>query len=460
MKHKITAVLLACMVATPSMLCAEPTTKAGFYLRERYEYYRNPFDLSDDAKDNRSYFRTKTSLWGQADLDERVSLFAKLSNENKAFTYFGGTSPSFPDKQASKKEYHFDFDEIYFENLYVDLKQVMGAPVDLRIGRQDLAGQYGENFLILDGTPVDGPRSTYFNALKAAWAIDPNNTLDAIYTNNTRTDQLLPVINERGLIDFRTGYKVNANYLTTTDEQGYVLYWKNKAVKNLNFEGYYIHKYESPDGGAGVYTGQKTRLNTVGAAAKYDFAPFALRAQGAGQWGSYGLNDREGYGGYVYLDRDLPEVKVWSPSITAGWFYLSGDDRNTTSKNEGWDPLFSQYPWISDLYLYVLTRETSVPAYWTNIHGLRTYLILKPSAKSKATFTYLYLRAVEEVPNSANTIFSGRSKDRGQSLQAKMEYFLNNNVTLSTQAEYFIPSDFYTTDDQAIYVRGEIIIKF
>ena len=456
------AVSLA-MTALPGSVLAGSKVRWGSYFRIRHEYWKNIMDLADAVNnthyDNRNFFRIKTSLWGQIDFDKNTFLYAKLSNENRAYTYFGGASASFPDKQPGKKGYHYDINEVYFENLYLDLNDFMDLPVKLRIGRQDLLGQYGEGFLIMDGTPVDGPRSVYFNAVKASWQINDKNTVDMIYLNDPRTDQFLPVINRTKCVKYTTGYKVDGNYLTTTDEQGYVLYWKNAALRDLNWEGYYIFKRESEEGGKGNYSRQKTLLSTLGCFAKYSFAPYTLRGQVAGQWGSYGKQNRAGLGGYLYLDRAIKEIKAWSPAVSLGWIYLSGDDRKT-DKQEGWDPLFSQYPWISDLYMYTITVEAGIPAYWTNLNALRAQLFLKPTGKSKFTLGYLYLRAVETVPASANTMFSGRSKDRGSLFQGKLEYTLNKAATAAFSAEYFIPGRFYANDDPAVFLKSELQVKF
>ena len=457
------ACLAVVVTAMPLSAAAAVTWKWGPYLRFRHEYVRNMFDLADAVdssnRDTRHYVRLKTSLWSQLDVDDQLSLYVKLTNENRAHFYFEGTSGSFPDKQASKKGYHYNLNEVFVENLYVDLKQVLSLPVDVRLGRQDFIGQYGEGFLIFDGTPVDGPRSAYFNAAKASWRVNAHNTLDVIYVNDPRTDEFLPVINRDQLTDFATRYKKDGNVLTTTDEDGTIVYWKNKALKNVNAEGYYIFKREFEENGVGNYASRKTLLNTVGTFLKCVRAPYTFRVQGASQWGSYGEKKRTGLGGYAYVDRELKEIPVWSPTATVGWLYLSGDDRKTGTQ-EGWDPLFSQYPWISDLYLYVLTRETGVPAYWTNLHGLRTQLVLKPTSKSKQTLGYTYLRAVEAVPATANPMFSGTSKERGHVLQSKSEYAFNDHATASVVVDCFLPGAFYANDDPALFVKTEVVVKF
>lgn len=88
-------------------------------MRIWHEYWRNYTDLADTsdtlvAQDNLNLFKIKTSLWGKADLNEEASLYAKMSNENAAYTYFGGISVVNPDKQPAKKGYHYDINEVFF----------------------------------------------------------------------------------------------------------------------------------------------------------------------------------------------------------------------------------------------------------------------------------------------------------------------------------------------------------
>lgn len=455
----IFTVVVLLVVSIYARSFAEPKFDLGANLRVAHEFWKNYTDLSTVSKDNDNLFKVKTSLWAKADFNQDNSLYAKLSNENYAHTYFGGGSPAFVDKHPDKKGYHYDINEAFFENFYLDLNNFMGAPVDLRIGRHDLAGQYGEGFLLMDGTPSDGPRSVYFNAAKASWRVDEENTIDVLYINDPRTDQFLPVINRLKLRHFITGYKTE-QYLNRNDEEGYVLYWKNKAVKDLYLEGYYIFKRESEEGGLGAYTGEKTKLSTMGSYVRYAFAPYTIRAQAAGQWGSYGDEDRTGLGGYIYLDRDIPEIKTWSPQASLGWLYLSGDDRKT-NKQEGWDPLFSRWPWkVSELYVFTIAGETSVCAYWTNIQGFNAELTFKPVGKSKVTLGYLHLMAVETVPNTAGAMFSGNSKERGEVFRSLFEYNLNKNTNLAFQFEYLWPGRFYANRDDALFLRSTLELRF
>ena len=290
---------------------AEVKFSSGASLEVKHEYWGNVFDMNDGVLDNRNFFVTKTSPWGQIDFGQEISLYARLLNQFTAYTYY---APSvLKSTGQTDKSFHFDIDEVIFDNLYFDVRNLLGLPLDLRLGRQDFVGQYGEGFLIFIGTPQDGPRTAYFNALKLAWRMNDKNNLDFIYINNPRDDIFLPVINENNA----------PQALNTTDEEGYVLYWKNNDIANLALEGYYIYKREDDDGGVGLQA-QKGKINALGSFVKYNISDWVLRGQFAYQFGDYGNNDRRAFGGYTFVDRDFKDC-LWSPQASLGFIYLSGD---------------------------------------------------------------------------------------------------------------------------------------
>ena len=151
--------------------------KVGGSLRLRHEYWRNIFDLENRTRGDRNFFRFKASLWTKLNLAENLALFAKLTDESRAYMYYHIS-------RKGKTTHYFDDSEVVFDNLYIDIKDLLGAPIDFRLGRQDFLGQYGEGFLIMDGTPLDGSRTFYFNALKATWRVDDKNTVDFVYIDN------------------------------------------------------------------------------------------------------------------------------------------------------------------------------------------------------------------------------------------------------------------------------------
>jgi hypothetical protein len=440
-----------CLLLAAQVVCAadEAQTvkfKGGFYERVRHEFWKNNRDMESQYYDggDRNFYRFKTSAWGQADY-EIYSLYAKLTNEFKGYNLLGSSNR----KTYYSNHQHWDPDEVIFDNLYLDVKKPNGIPVDFRIGRQDFLGQYGENFLIADGTPGDGSRTFYFNAVKASWTVDDKNTFDMIYLNNPRDEEWLPVLNED---------KAPVN-LNMTAEEGYIFYLKNKSVKDLAFEPYYIYKREGWDYGSGLQA-QKGRINTLGFFGKYAMAPLTFRLQMADQFGTYGDTHRQGQGGYIFTDYDMKDV-IMKPQLTGGFVYLSGDNKNT-GKNEGWDPLFCRYPIYSEIYAQSFQYESG-NSYWTNLQMYRLGVTVKPTDPMKFSLTYSFLRANRFSSANATYDMSGAGKDRGHLINSKVDYTINKNVSTYLLGEYFIPSrgHFYTRDaDPAIFVRTQVEVKF
>ena len=440
------ALLFTVFLLSEGQAFGEIKTKWGTYFRLRHELWYNNFDLATKAStnDNRNFFRYKSSIWGQVDFSDQISLYGKLTNEFRTYLYYFQST-------SKKKGVRGDINEFFMDQLYVDLKKVADLPLDIRFGRQDLLGQYGESFLIGDGTPGDGSRSFYFNAIKMAYKIDDNNSLDFLYILDPRDDVFLPVLNE----------DKSPQNLNITKEQGFVLYWKNKnLIKNTYLEGYYIHKIEDDEYGVGPQ-GAKSRLNTYGAYARWTSDPWTVRGQLALQEGDYGANDRTGIGAYVYVDRKFKNMLM--PVATVGYLYLSGDNPDT-SKNEGFNPLFSRFPWISDLYGFTIAKsgdQTGALCYWSNLSMLRAQLRIKPTSKSMLTSSYSLLMAPELVPVASRTDPFDSGKTRGQLYITKFDYTFNKNVSAYIQMEYFIPGSFYESNqDTALFLRTQLEMKF
>ncbi|MCX8069959.1 MAG: alginate export family protein, partial [Thermodesulfovibrionales bacterium] len=338
MKRLVVVVAAMMVLLFAFAVYAEVKTDFGASFRLRQEVWDNVVALdtltSASAKD-RDFFRLRVSGWGKASFNNDVSLYAKLTTEPK---YQIGSYRM--NAQGSK----LDEDEIIFDNIYADFKNMFGAPLDLRIGRQDFLGpdSFGEGFLLLDGTPGDGSRSFYFNAARLTWRITKDNSLDFVYITDTWTDTYLPVL-----------HPGNKKQLTASNEQGYVVYSKNKLSDNFNLEPYYIYKIENA-----FASTPKLKLNTVGARAVFTQNRWTVKGEFAHQFGEYDNGrDRRGNGGYVFVGRKYPDINL-KPEFELGFVYLSGDDPSTPNKHEGWNPLFSRAPYWNELIIYTMINET------------------------------------------------------------------------------------------------------
>ncbi len=420
---------------------AEVKTDFGASFRLRQEVWDNLVSLdtiqSAGAKD-RDFFRLRASAWGKATFNNDISLYARLTTEPK---YHIGTY------RVNAKGDRLDEDELIIDNLYADFKNIFGAPIDLRLGRQDFLGPdgFGEGFLLLDGTPGDGSRSFYFNAARLTWRIAKGHSVDLVYITDTWTDTYLPVLHP--------GVK---KQLTASNEQGFVVYSKNKLGDAFSIDPYYIYKIENAFGAT-----PKLKLNTIGARAVFNQNNWTVKGEFAHQFGDYdGGRDRTGNGGYIFLGRKYPQITL-KPEFELGFVYLSGDDPGT-AKHEGWNPLFSRAPAWNELIIYTLINETirdggPIPGYWTNM------LIYKAGAKVSFTeatgmsLAYSYLAADEATKGLNPTMFSNSGKGRGHMLQGMLTHRFNKKFDGFLQLEYFMPKSFYNDNAKnALFFRWQL----
>jgi len=436
---------------------AEVKGDYGGAFRLRQEYWENLIDLETRGMPDRDFFRLRTNLWGKVDFSNNFGIYARVGNEAR---YYLGSYRPFP---APDDGQQFDEDELFIDNLYLDFKNVFGAPVDLRIGRQDFLGVFGEGFLILDGTPADGSRSFYFNAVRATVKFNKNNSVELVYLTNPEKDIYLPSWYPSRPASYGFSYIDNKRRLNASDERGAIVYGKSKVTDTVTIEPYYIFKTEETVG-----ANKPLRINTIGARAVFaNAAGWKVRGEFAHQFGEYDDNrDRKANGGYLFVGRRYDKV-AFKPEWELGYVYLSGDDK-TTPENEGWDPLFSRAPMWNELYIYTMTLETAgeggaLPGYWTNLHLVKFGLKFALAATTNLSASYQYLRADENTNlTGANAaMFSNTSKERGHLATLMLTHAFSKNLDGFIQAEYFFPGNFYTDKaKEAAFLRWQLQYKF
>jgi len=461
--------------------------------RVREEIWDNIIDLHTNAQNQlntdklnsfreRNFFRFRTSLWGSLyyneNQDNNAGIYLKITNEAKE--YLGSHNYRLPENLNANNGVelghtqfaHFEEDEVFFDNLYVDYKKILGGPVDIRLGRQELT--YGEGFLVSEGTPGDGSRSFYFNAAKATVNITPNNSVDLVFIADPKTDIFLPSIH--GAVESNNAYlyQNHKRILNTSNETGVVVYSKNK-MGDFNVEPYYIYKSEAAYTAFTPLPTQTPRLNlnTFGARLLYDNSVWKAGAEYAHEFGKYdngGIypngRDRTGNGGYAFAGYNFKEVPL-KPYAELRYVYLSGDNKNTGT-DESWDPLFSRQPYWSELFIYTLVQETlkygnGIPGYWTNLNIYKASVKLNFTPDFNFTVGYQYLTAPEStniVNLAAPYMFSNSGKDIGQLPTTLLYYKFNKNIDAFVQWEYFIPGNFYTTQAKdASFFRWQLQFK-
>ncbi|MDR1195558.1 MAG: alginate export family protein [Endomicrobium sp.] len=402
--------------------------KLGFdgLARIRYEFLNNNSSLGS-YNDEHGYFRFKFSGGVSADFFNIFSVYGKLTTESRSYTY------------NANADARYDISEFLIDSLFINIPKLFGV-LDIKAGRMDLPmSEYGEGFLIGDGTPLDGSRTYYFNAARFRYAVMPRTNIEFMTIYNPEIDDF-PVMNSQD------------KKLNDSQESAAVIYARSQLTNKLYIEPYYIWKTEKAEQNPARQHQKDISVNTFGSYLKYDLNTIAFRAQAAAQIGNYDDEIGRAFGGYVYAD--LPLLNIFKP-LSVGYIYLSGDDPDTKAV-EAWNPLFSRYPWISELLVMLYSRETAV-GYWTNLQLARLEATFKPYEKISINATYDFIYA--NTAMQPNDIF-GSGLNRGNLIRCKVAYNFTNKISAYVLGEYFIPGDFYSKDaEDASFLRLEFSAK-
>jgi hypothetical protein len=429
-KHKMNALfivtLFAAVVAAPGAARDKgnihPNFRLSFSERFRLVTWDNTITLTDTASAGTSFTRHRTGIMGQWYPAKPIELALKLTNE---FRYY-----------FVPEDRQFGLDEIIIDQLYLKWENARGT---LTLGRQNI--MLGEGFLVMDGHPLDGSRSIYFNAVRFDCKIDPDRKLILFGTYQPEIDDLLPVIHDRDM------------QLIEQPERGLGAYFIGDFHK-LNLQSYFIRKNVSPTGPRPV----RSRINTIGSRIQYPPAgQLSFAAEAAYQFGQYGDADRSAFGGYAHFDYGIDGTCCMPRLLSAGFIYLSGDDPHTR-QHEDWNPLFARWPKWSESYIYSQIREDDV-AYWTNMISLHGKGEFDFSKDVTLLFDYHHLMAPQK---SVDTVGfpGGTGRTRGELLIGLLEFRINEHTTGHLLWEYFEPGNYYFREADAYsWVRAELLFR-
>jgi hypothetical protein len=424
MKKILIVSLIALFVSQPVLADGEKNISFIFdgLARIRYEFHNNNKTLGS-KNDERDYFRFKFSGGVLADFYDVFSIYGRLTNESRSYIYNAGGNAE------------YNIDEVVIDNLFLSIPKLFGT-IDIKAGRMDLAiSEYGEGFLIADGTPLDGSKTFYFNAARMRYSA-PESSIELLSVYNTEYDDL-PVINDRDI-------RINDSL-----ETAFIIYGRKKINEKLYIEPYYMWKTEA----SGPF-GNDVSINTFGSYVKYDMKKAVIRAQAAVQLGNYNDEIGRAFGGYAYLD--IPVMDIVKP-FSIGYVYLSGDDENSQTV-EAWNPVFGRYPALSDI-LHALYSQESGYGYWTNLQLLKFETTFKPLKRMSIIASYNFVYANETVTSTTSTIF-GTGKHRGNLARCRIAYNFSKNFSSYVSGEYFVPGDFYYKGAKnASFLRIEFMAK-
>lgn len=457
MKPATYALLCLAAAATLRAQDAAPPPAAldwdiGADFRLRQEASDNLPKRGGTTAPNANYLRMRPRVWGQLSNDD-FKLHLRLTDEFRE--YFN---------PRRSKNYQTP-DEILVDNLYLDLYGLFGDRLDLRIGRQDFLGPqgpvYGAGRVLCDGTPADGSRTAFFDAIRATLRFDDKNSLDilAIYNND---DTELSWGHPNPYPDERPLTAINPSS-TGLDEWGGALYFKSAQFDHAPFELYYIFKRET-----------KARLASGARLPGRSFHTFGARLtprltetltaelEGAAQTGEKdGGASTSGYMGYASLTYRPPVRGTLKPFFTGACYYLSGDKhRDGHGDNDrAWNPVWARHPQVSELYSYSGMYGTG---YWSNLlyPRLEAGLDIAPRHRLRASVGPMYAAQDDGLGGGDGSLYGWLGVIRYDFPLIKNLFGQRGDLFGHVTAEILDPGDYYPSDTVAYFLRWELNARF
>jgi hypothetical protein len=413
------------------------TFSGGADIRFRYDYKDNA--PSSGGKINtayQDYYRLRTRVWGEANY-ENVTLFTRLADEFRGY-------------HNAPQQYQFP-DEVYFDALYLDVKDLIDDRVDLRVGRQDM--KFGDGRIISDGTAGDGSRSTYFDAVRATIHLSEKNTLD-VFGIYQRPEDDWTLGNERYDLTSLTGGENN-----DLTESAAGLYLTLAENKEFPVELYYIWKDESRYFNKGD---RKKRVpgrdfSTAGTRLTPSFNErLSAEIEGAAQFGQTDAGrDILAYLGYAGVLYKVAPDHAWKPTLKGGLLYLSGDENAKAGDDNNWNPVFNRTLWFSELASGQYSKY-----YWTNLLYPHLEVAAAPAKAQKVSLEAGPMFAAEN-DTAQDDSYRGLLGIAKYQFPLRKGFFRKESEVKGTVlAEVFDAGDYYADAETGYYLRFELSAKF
>jgi hypothetical protein len=441
---------------------------AGGDFRIRQEMYDNLPRLLPTGpvqSHNESYFRMRARLWGKLE-NEDFTIYGRLADE---FREYVTAAPRATGPAWNPRDYARTPGEVILDNLYLDVRDLLWDRVDLRIGRQDL--MYGAGRMIFEGTPMDGSRTFFFDAVKAVVKVTEKNTIDVLGFYNSPFTFGAGNPNPRG-----GGESLPLNSIETWStgmaEWGGALYFKSKEVKQFPFEVYYIYAERSNYELATGAERQGRWINTLGLRLMPKITDeFSAEFEGAAQYGQKESGATVGghmaYFGLTYAPT-LECLGTAKPYATLATLYLSGDpDKKRGNYSVGdneddhsWDPLWSRYTYfLSEMYAYqnyyglcywsnMIYPNLEVGSKWPNKHSVFT------------SFGPMYTAVQDDLGGGDGALYGYFWRARYDFPLWSKIFGKRGNIFGHVTLEALEPGDYSATDELAYFARWEVSFAF
>jgi len=400
--------------------------------RARQEYTLNLPGLNQDTPGHeKSYQRYRTRLGVTVTPVENVDFNARL-----AWEFFNFCEPKIGNIRDT------DPNEVVLDKFNVVWKKTFGLDNTLTVGRQDIT-DLGNGWLIFDGTPIDGSRTIFFDAVRDTFEIkDCKTVIDAIFVDNGASE-------EKHVEPFNPTAE---RYFVENDETGAILYVRNKSIERTLIDGFYIFRNTEKVTPAGW----NSDLHTFGGSVEHAFnehwiARGALAEQ-VGDHESQNVWAQAFNGRLTYKFRDKLDTDAYT-----GYEFLSGNKHGEENWNQ-FDPLWGRWPQFSEI-VNSLDSTENVVGFTTNMHRIYWGMITRPKP-FEFSVNYHLLFADQNYDDRPG--YSNDGCFRGQLITAVARWEVCQHMAMQLVGETFFPGDFYTDarNDPAVFARYEIVFKW
>jgi len=407
-----------------------PWLKVGADLRLRAIWDRNIFFDEQVTSSERFWQRYRARLWAQITPIENVDINIRLVTEPRYYC------------QPRSMDDHWIRDEILFDKGNVEWKKILGMPLKIKVGRQDM--RLGEGWLVFEGTPLDGSRTIYFDAIRGTYEMaDIKTTIDLIYIDNyANSSQWIRPFCDKD-VD-----------LVEQDERGAIAYVSNKSlIPGGQIDGYFILKHDHEK--RTVSAGSEGTIYTIGAMIKGKLDDnWKYYAEAAPQFGHRNGHDLCAFGMNSKVTYDFNDAM--KNSLRVGYEFLSGDRNHVKNFNRLW----GRYPQWSNIFNgYADTVDGQRPAQSSNLHRIGVGHTFVPIKDLQVITDYHALWSNVRA-NSANVTSDGNFRGHLGTLQVKHK--VNEHLSHTFTGEVMCPGDYYVDakKETAAFLRYEIMLSW
>jgi hypothetical protein len=396
--------------------------------RIRQEYFNNAITLNGNAPNHEYNFgRYRTRVWASFSPSEYIDLNVRMIWE---WWYF--------EQPQSRQGPQWDQAEIDLLNATF---KIPPANAFVTVGRQEMT--FGNAWLVMDGTPLDGSTTLYFDALRGNIAFkDIKTVVDAIYINQySDPDMWLQTMGDTDCP------------LIEQNERGTILNVKNTLVTDTTLEGYFIYKHDEKV----LVNGDNGDIYTLGGRGEHLFTShIRARLEGAYQFGDKNSKELSAWGSVgrvTYAFQDGYDNQLFMAGEA-----LSGRKANDSTDGQ-FDPLWGRWPQFSEIWIYADAGETRL-AETTNLLRFGPGWEVHPTPKM--TFVTTYNAMWSDTTPLAGTPGFGTGNFRGNLFTTVLKYKFNKHLAGHLIGEMFVPGDYYVAprDSPAFYGRFELVLTY